>query len=150
MRDDQGFTLIELMVVVLIIAILIAISLPTFLGFRARAAKTETRENLVVAAKVESAVAVESVGFTDDDSKLELLEPALDFSGATDESIHVVVADAVAAGDNGQVLLYARVSGGDWQGLRLVSAGPGAGRHTCEGSAESDVDTMVVCSGSAW
>ncbi|MDE3206718.1 MAG: prepilin-type N-terminal cleavage/methylation domain-containing protein, partial [Acidobacteriota bacterium] len=43
-RDEEGFTLIELMVVVLIIAILLAIAIPTFLGARnganARAAQS--------------------------------------------------------------------------------------------------------------
>jgi type IV pilus assembly protein PilA len=36
-QDDRGFTLIELMVVVLIIAILLAIAIPTFLGAQNKA-----------------------------------------------------------------------------------------------------------------
>ena len=44
--DEEGFTLIELMVVVLIIAILIAIAIPTFLGARQRAQDRAAQSNL--------------------------------------------------------------------------------------------------------
>jgi type IV pilus assembly protein PilA len=44
--DEDGFTLIELMVVVLIIAILIAIAIPTFLGARQRAQDRATQADL--------------------------------------------------------------------------------------------------------
>ena len=45
-KDEAGFTLIELMVVVLIIAILIAIAIPTFLGARQRAQHRSSQSNL--------------------------------------------------------------------------------------------------------
>jgi type IV pilus assembly protein PilA len=45
-QDDKGFTLIELMVVVLIIAILIAIAIPTFLGMRKRAQDRAAQSDL--------------------------------------------------------------------------------------------------------
>src|SRR2546428_14171160 len=53
-KNEDGFTLIELMVVVLIIAILIAIAIPTFLGARKRAqdrAAQSSLRNTVTAAK---------------------------------------------------------------------------------------------------
>ena len=52
---DQGFTLVELMVVVLVIAILLAIAIPTFLGARERSEDRAAQSNLrnaLTAAKV--------------------------------------------------------------------------------------------------
>ena len=51
LNKDEGFTLIELMVVVMIIAVLIAIAIPSFLGFRKsaqdRSAQSELRNVLL-------------------------------------------------------------------------------------------------------
>ncbi len=45
-RSETGFTLVEVMVVVLIIGILLAVGIPTFLGARNRADDTAARANL--------------------------------------------------------------------------------------------------------
>ena len=45
-NPDGGFTLIEVMVVVLIISVLVAIAIPTFVGARARAQNVEAQARL--------------------------------------------------------------------------------------------------------
>src|SRR5262245_36990728 len=61
-RDEQGFTLIELMVVVLIIAILIAIAIPTFLGAQNRARDRGAQSDLRNALTAAKTLATDSAG----------------------------------------------------------------------------------------
>jgi type IV pilus assembly protein PilA len=79
-RQDEGFTLIELMVVVLIIAVLLAIAIPTFLGVqnkaKDRAAQSSVR-NTLTAAKAMYADDSDYSGATV--ANLDLVEPSLTF-----------------------------------------------------------------------
>ena len=61
-KDDEGFTLIELMVVVLIIAILIAIAIPTFLGAQNRARDRAAQSNLRNALTAVKTIATDDSG----------------------------------------------------------------------------------------
>jgi prepilin-type N-terminal cleavage/methylation domain-containing protein len=146
-RGDRGFTLVELMLVLAIIAILIAIALPSLLGFRTRANDIQTKSTLTAVGRAQAGWEPLQNGFTDDLVLLEATFPELQFGDADDGHVHVTVGDIVA-GDNGQVLLYARSDSGTWFGLRYVASGADIGRHTCSG-AEADM-TLVACTGTDW
>ena len=111
---EEGFTLIELMVVVLIIAILIAIAIPTFLGARTRAQDRQAQSNLRNAFAAEKVVFTDNQTFTTNVATLSGIEPSLNYvaaanvTAATDaKAIYVVTANT-----DGTVVLGAKSKSG--------------------------------------
>ena len=77
LNRDEGFTLIELMVVVLIIAILVAIAIPTFLGQRKNAQDSAAKSNVRNALATEKAYFSVNQVFTATTADLAAIEPNL-------------------------------------------------------------------------
>ena len=86
-RDDKGFTLIELMVVVLIIAILIAIAIPTFLGMRRRAQDRAAQSNLRNGITAAKAYFTDGETFTNFSADLDGTDPAAEGAGDIEPSL---------------------------------------------------------------
>ncbi len=125
-RDDEdGFTLIELMVVVLIIAILIAIAIPTFLGARQRAQDRAAQSDLRNGLTAEKTSYTDTQVYDANAANMKAIEPSLDWGG----KLAVTVGDAVTAGDAQTVCLAEASKSGSTFELADVAAGPNAGTY---------------------
>lgn len=141
---ESGFTLVEVMVVILVIGVLIAIGLPTFLATRTRAEdramQTDLRTSLA-AAMTWWAESGTYDGF--DQSTAKSSEPSLDWQPAGDPAGAGPVAIQVASGPN--LLLIARSKSGTYFCLAQVANNPATDRGS--GTAFADVDTVPECTG---
>jgi type IV pilus assembly protein PilA len=78
-RDERGFTLIELMTVILIVGILVVISLPTFLGARTRASDVAVQSDVRNAFAAEKAYYTDNLTYTTDPATMTAIEAAITY-----------------------------------------------------------------------
>ena len=144
-RREDGFTLIELMVVVLILAILVTIGLPTFLGARSRA------QNRAAQALIRQGLSTQIVhygnaeAFTDDNANggaLDSIEPDIEW-GSIDATVKGVTA-YLGGGDDQVLILRSQSAVGTVYCMGRIEAGANAGTYFTTGCDGTEDEATVA------
>ena len=139
LRGDGGFTLIEVMVVVLVIGILLAVGVPTYLGARERAQDQAARSTLRTAQTTAAVVYVDNGTYRDANVRnLRDAEPGFTWRGSNS-----------ASRDQDEVSVAATRDGSEWGAATMSDSG------TCfyirlrsDGSTLYGESTSSPCTGS--
>jgi type IV pilus assembly protein PilA len=145
-NDDDGFTLIELMVVVLIIAILIAIAIPTFLGAQDRAKDRSAQSNVRNALTDARAIATDNAGLLDTvtPAALASAEPNITFvAGSATPKAGEVAVLLEGTGTTGKVTLFTVSASGKWFGATTDTTGKVVSCNKQD--AMTNVSTAAAC-----
>ena len=153
---EDGFTLIELMVVVLIIAILIAIAIPTFLGAQNRARDRGAQSDLRNALTAAKTLATDSAGLFQVSgvnivaADMSATEPSLQFVAmASADATHVgVLTENASATDVGSYLtLVKKSASGTYFGISATKDGVVT---YCRNATLANIDTHAECTATSW
>ncbi len=139
-QREDGFTLIELMVVVLIIAILIAIAVPTFLGARERAQDKAAQSDLRNALTAAKVLYTDNQSYDQTAANLAAVEPSLSFSDTVGNASTSVVGIVGAADE----ILFVRVSD-TADTVFAIYENEATGTNSCSGANIAAVDTVAEC-----
>jgi type IV pilus assembly protein PilA len=127
---ESGFTLIELMVVVLIIAILIAIAIPTFLGARQRAQDRAGQSNLRNGLTAEKTFYTDNQAYTAVTANMDAIENAITWNTtgvpATIGTVYINVSTTGTPANN-TVVLGTLSASGECFYIRDITSGATAG-----------------------
>jgi type IV pilus assembly protein PilA len=130
-RDESAFTLIELLVVLIIIGVLLAIAIPSYLGFQKKAQQTAAMSD------VRSAIPDAEAYYSDNNSYTgmtpTLLQSTYDSGLVISTSGSTGIVSAKPVSGNPQQYCISAVDGGHWAHV----TGPG-GQVTNDTSATSD------------
>jgi type IV pilus assembly protein PilA len=151
-RRDAGFTLIELMVVVMIIALLLAVAIPSFVGFRHRAQDSAAQSTLNNAEKIATLVLVQEEGFPGtaallirlpaEEPRIAWLDHKVSSTGPRQVSI-----DEDAAGT--ELAMATMSDSGTCYYQRLDRDGPTV-KHHVDDAADCDAHTFQDGAGAGW
>ena len=140
-ENNQGFTIIELLIVIIVIAILSAISLPSFLNQANKARQTEAKTYIGSMNRAQQAEYMEQGSFTVDAGELGL--------GISSETASYIYRISVSSAAGNSVVNRAIPSDGSFSnvpgsqvGVLAYLGGVKAGRHSSTGES---ITLSVIC-----